>query len=282
MSEQATTPERRESPTAPELPGLSPRSASRRAFVALLERDAWVTFKRDLPAFLAQSLMQPLFFLFIFGRVLPEIGQAGPQYGDQLLPGIVALTTFITALQNTSLPLVIEFSFTKEIEDRLLAPLSATLVGVEKIVFASVRAIIAAVLIFPLAAIVLPNGVDLGAINYPALLLLLVAGATAGAAVGLLLGTSVPANKINVVFAVVLTPLIFTGATFYPWQALDGLRWFQILTLANPLTYVSEGMRGAMTETPHLAAGWVVLGLGLATAAFMAAGLRGFLGRAVD
>ena len=241
-----------------------------------------MTFKRDLAAFLAQSLMQPLFFLFIFGRVLPSIGQAGPQYGDQLLPGIIALTAFITALQNVALPLVIEFSFTKEIEDRLLAPLSATMVGVEKVVFASLRAVVAALLIFPLAIVVLPGGVDFGAISYPALVVLLVAGSVAGAAVGLLLGTSVPANKINVVFAVVLTPLIFTGATFYPWQALDGLRWFQILTLANPLTYISEGMRAAMTDTPHLGAGWVVLGLGLSTAAFLAAGLRGFLGRAVD
>jgi ABC-2 type transport system permease protein len=280
MSEQTT--ERAQSPTAPELPELSPRAASRRAFLALLERDAWVTFKRDLAAFLAQSLMQPLFFLFIFGRVLPTIGQAGPSYGAQLLPGIIALTTFITALQNTSLPLVIEFSFTKEIEDRLLAPLSATLVGLEKVAFASIRAIIAALLIFPLAMIVLPAGVDWGAISVLPLAALLVAGAAAGAAVGLLLGTSVPANKINVVFAVVLTPLIFTGATFYPWQALGGLRWFQLLTLANPLTYVSEGMRGAMTGTPHLATGWVVLGLGVSIAVFVAAGLRGFLGRAVD
>lgn len=279
MSEQTTS---RESPTAPELPELSPRTASRRAFVALLERDAWVTFKRDLSAFLAQSLMQPLFFLFIFGRVLPEIGQAGPQYGDQLLPGIVALTAFITALQNVALPLVIEFSFTKEIEDRLLAPLSATMVGVEKVVFASLRAVIAALLIFPLAVVVLPAGVDFGAISYLPLAALLVGGSVAGAAVGLLLGTSVPANKINVVFAVVLTPLIFTGATFYPWQALDGLRWFQLLTLANPLTYISEGMRAAMTDTPHLGAGWVVLGLVISTAGFTVAGLRGFLGRAVD
>ena len=270
------------SQTAPEPPQLSPRAAQVRAFVALLERDAWVTFKRDLPAFLAQSLMQPLFFLFIFGRVLPEIGQAGPQYGEQLLPGIIALTTFITALQNTSLPLVIEFSFTKEIEDRLLAPLSAELVGLEKVLFASARAIVAALLIIPLAAVVLPGGVDLGAFGWLPFAGLLVAGSLVGAAVGLVLGTSVPANRINVVFAVILTPLIFTGATFYPWQALDGLRWFQVATLANPLTYISEGMRGALTDTPHLAAGWVVLGLAIGIAVFVAAGLRGFLKRAID
>ena len=43
-----------------------------------------------------------------------------------------------------------------------------------------------------------------------------------------MLGTAVPPNRISVAFALVLTPLIFTGATFYPWQALERLRWFQV------------------------------------------------------
>ena len=99
------------------------RAVQLRAFFALCERDLWVTVRHEPVAFLAQALLQPIFFLFVFGRVLPEIGAAGPRLRDQLLPGIMALTLVLTALQNTALPLVIEFSFTKEIEDRLLAPL---------------------------------------------------------------------------------------------------------------------------------------------------------------
>ena len=74
---------------------------------------------------------------------------------------------------------------------------------------------------------------------------------------GLVLGTAVPPNRISVAFAIVLTPLIFTGAAFYPWAALDSLRWFQVVTLFNPLTYVSEGMRAALTSVaaPRAAAG---------------------------
>ena len=90
---------------------------------------------------------------------------------------------------------------------------------------------------------------------------MLLIGPLAGAAVGLVLGTAVDARQINVVFAVVLTPLLFTGATFYPWAALDSLRWFQVITLINPLTYVSEGLRAAVTDAPHLGNGWIALGL---------------------
>ena len=258
------------------------RATGPRAFLGLLQRDIWNTLRHELGGFLAQSLMQPLAFLFVFGLVLPKIGAADESYATQLLPGIIALTLVLTALQNVALPLVIEFSYTKEIEDRLMAPVSPLMVGVEKLVFATGRSLIAAVLILPLGALILPNGLQTGGAHWGIFALLLVVGGFAGASIGLVLGTMVPPNRINIIFAVALTPLIFTGATFYPWQLLDSLRWFQVLTLFNPLTYVSEGMRAALTESPHLGAGWIALGLAVSTSVFLILGLRGFIRRAVD
>ncbi|HET6508636.1 MAG TPA: ABC transporter permease [Baekduia sp.] len=260
----------------------APTATPMRAFLALCERDFWVAFRRQLGGFLAQTLLQPVFYLFIFGRVLPEIGAAGRSYGTQLLPGVIALTLFFTALQNTALPLVIEFSFTKEIEDRLLAPLPAWAVGVQKLVVAAVRGIVGAIIILPFAAIILPGGVQFSDISWLGFVAVLLIGPLAGAAVGLVLGTAVEARQINVVFAVVLTPLLFTGATFYPWAELDSLRWFQIITLINPLTYVSEGLRAALTASPHLGTGWIALGLVGWTIVFGFIGVRGFEKRAID
>ena len=88
--------------------------------------------------------------------------------------------------------------------------------------------------------------------------------------------------RVTLTFAVVLTPLIFTGATFYPWAALSDLRWFQILTLLNPLTYVSEGMRACLTDTPHMATGWIALGLVVSLGVTSFLGTRGFVRRAVN
>jgi ABC-2 type transport system permease protein len=254
----------------------------RTAFFALCGRDLWVTARHETVSFLAQALLQPLFFLFVFGRVLPEIGAARGAYGSQLLPGVLALTLVLTSLQNTALPLVIEFSFTKEIEDRLLAPLPVTAVGAQKVLVAALRGIVAGLLILPLGALILPGGIDLGGVDWPGFVAVLIIGSVAGASVGLVLGTAVPPNRISVAFAVVLTPLIFTGATFYPWASLHTLRAFQIVTLFNPLTYVSEGMRAALTDLPHLATGWTALGLVASVALFGALGLRGFDRRAVD
>lgn len=267
---------------APLRPPVEGRRASLTAFFGMLQRDAWVVGRHEFAAFLAQSLLQPMFFLFVFGRVLPSIGAAGGNYGDQLLPGVVGLTLVLTALQNTALPLVIEFSFTREIDDRLLAPLPAWMVGLQKMVFAALRGIVAAVLVIPLAALILPGGIDLHHFEPITFILLLIFGGLAGASVGLVLGTAVPPHRINVVFAIVITPLTFTGATFYPWAGLGRLQWFQDVTLINPLTYVSEGMRASLAGLPHLATHWIVLGIAVSTVLFAGAGLRGFIGRALD
>jgi ABC-2 type transport system permease protein len=253
-----------------------------RTFLALLGRDVWVTVRHDPIAFLAQALLQPVFFLFIFGRVLPDIGAAQGGYGTALLPGVLALTLVLTSLQATALPLVIEFSFTKEIEDRLLAPVPVWAVAVEKIAIAAARGIVAALLILPLGALILPGGIDLSGASWGGFVAILLAGSIAGASVGLLLGTAVPPNRINIAFTVILTPLLFTGATFYPWTLLTNLRWFQVVTLFNPLTYVSEGSRAALTAIPHLGSGWVALGLVGSVAIFGTLGLVFFERRAID
>jgi ABC-2 type transport system permease protein len=258
------------------------RNVQMRAFLALCGRDLWVTVRHEFGSFLAQALLQPIFLLFVFGRVLPQIGAARVGYGTLLMPGVMALTLVLTALQNTALPLVIEFSFTKEIEDRLLAPLPVAAVALQKILIAALRGIIAGLLILPLAALILPGGIHISGPDWPALIAIFVFGSLTAGAMGLVLGTAVPPNRISVAFAVVLTPLIFTGCTFYPWNGLHTLRWFQVLTLINPLTYVSEGLRSSLTRLPHLGSGWIALGLGVSLVLFAVLGTRLFIRRAVD
>ncbi len=119
------------------------------AFWAILRRDISVTF-RDFIPFLLQVLLQPLFFLFIFGTVLPAIGIARQGFGALLLPGIVALTVVTTAIQGVALPLVLDLGFAREIDDRLLAPLPVSLVAIEKVIFAAMRGLVAGTVIFPL------------------------------------------------------------------------------------------------------------------------------------
>jgi ABC-2 type transport system permease protein len=262
-------------------PPTSVRPSVGKAFRALLWRDVFVT-GRELVPFLLQVVLQPVFLLFVFGKVLVELGFASSQYSDVLLPGVIALAAFLTALQNTAFPLVIDFSFTKEIEDRLLAPLPTAMVAIEKIVFATLRALVAAAVMFPIGWWVL-GSLPVEWSYVPVLVLFLVLGSLVGAAIGMTLGTFVTPNRINVVFAVVLTPLLFTGSTQFPWPSLDSLRWFQVVCALNPLTYVSEALRAEMApELPHIPLGVCGLALTGFLVVFVVAGMIGFRRRALD
>jgi ABC-2 type transport system permease protein len=262
------------------VPGL--RSGAIRAFLAICWRDIFVVW-RQLPAFLAQVLLQPLFLLFIFGRVLPDLGFARGAYATTLLPGVIALTIVFTAMQSTALPLVLEFSFTREIEDRLLAPLPVAMVAVQKIVIASLRALVAGAVIFPLGALILGSNFHLSSAHVPLVIVYCVLAALLGSGIGLSMGTFVEPNQINIMFAVIFTPLFFTGCTQYPWALLSRLEWFQIVTLFNPITYASEGLRA--TLVPQMAHMQILISL-LALCGFIivfcSLGVYGFVRRAID
>jgi ABC-2 type transport system permease protein len=227
------------------------RALMLRSFGALLLRDVVVT-GNELAEFLAQVLLQPVFFLFVFGKLLTDLGYTSLDYVSLLFPGLVALTAALTAIQTVAFPLIAEFGWTKEIEDRLLAPLPLWVVMAEKLLFATVRALIAAFMMFPLGLVIL------GSIPFPIsgwglLVVVLLLGSLLGACIGIVIGTFVPVTKISFAFALIFPSLLFTSATQYPLLALAQLRWFQVITAANPITYISEGTRAALVpQIPHI------------------------------
>jgi len=275
---------------SPQQRGFHARSNTRATLTALLaivSRDLLV-IRREALVFLAQTLIQPLFLLFVFGKVLPTIGAASAGFSTLLLPGVVALTVFLTALQGPAVDLARDLGVTREIEDRLLAPLPIALVAIEKVVLAVLRGLLAGALVFPLAFWILGSGYQVRADLLGVLIGLMVLVALVGAALGLLLAVVAPIQSLPVIFALVFTPLIFTGCTYYAWASLSAIKWFQVLTLFNPLTYAAEGLRYAMIPPLHgqapqtLAIGWVVLVLCAAFVLSLWGGLKLFRRRVVS
>jgi ABC-2 type transport system permease protein len=252
-----------------------------RAFLAVLRRDLYVTWG-ELPAFLAQVILQPLFLLFVFGKVLGSLGYTSGDYADLLFPGLLALTAVITGMQTLAFPLVAEFGWTKEIEDRLLAPMPTAMVAAEKVLFAALRSLIATTIMIPIGVVVL-GSIPWRWNGFALFILIVILGSLLGAGLGLVLGTLVQPNRINILFSLVFTPLLFTGSSQYPWPSLDTLRWFQVVTAANPMTYVSEGLRAALIpRVPHIQP-WICLAALVASlAVLMTIGVRGFYRRAID
>ena len=264
-------------PATTAAPTVSPRAA----FRAVLWRDLYVTW-REFPAFIAQVVLQPLFLLFVFGKVLGSLGYTRHGYANLLFPGLLALTVVLTAMQSLSFPLVAEFGWTREIEDRLLAPMPTSYVAAEKVVFATLRAIVATSIMIPIGILVL-GSIPWRWAGFPLFAAALVLGALVGSAFGMLMGTLVQPQRINLLFSLVFTPLLFTGCSQYPWPSLSRLPWFQVVTAANPMTYVSESLRGSMVPAvPHIEPWICIVVLTGAIVVLMTIGVRGFYRRAID
>jgi ABC-2 type transport system permease protein len=253
-----------------------------KTFLAMLARDAHVA-RRNIIPLLLQTFLQPLMFVFIFGRVMVGSGYMPASYKSLLLPGIMALSMIGTGIWAVAMPLIAEFQFTREIEDRLLAPMEISWLAIEKVVAGTLQALAAGLMVIPCAWLLLRPGVEIS-LHAP----LLFAGvallvALFSAVGGLALGCSVEQTHIGLMFSLVVAPMIFFGCTYYPWSALANFPIMQKLVLVNPLVYASEGLRGALApQYPHLPLAAVLAGLVFFDALFLTVGLRQFHKKAVS
>lgn len=253
-----------------------------KTFLAILARDAHVA-RRNIVALLFQTFLQPLMFVFIFGRVMVGSGYLPPSYKSLLLPGIMAICMVGTGIWAVAMPLIAEFQFTHEIEDRLLAPMEISWLAVEKVVAGTLQSLAAGLMVIPAAWLLLRPGVDLR-IPHP-LLFAAVAMLVAlfSATGGLALGCSMEQTHIGLMFSLIVAPMIFFGCTYYPWSALANFPLMQKAVLVNPLVYASEGLRGTMVpQFPHLSMLAVVVALLFFNAFLLVTGLRKFYGKAVS
>ena len=275
------------------VPAGSQLRQSARAFAGLFLRDAYV-LRRELFPFIIRVGMNPLLFLFVFTYVMPHMtggasmnptatmAASGGGFSTVLLPGLMAVGIMFSGIAAVALPLSQEFGITREIDDRVMCPLPVWAVAVEKICFSAVQSVIAACVVFPLA-IWVPTTKPVVHVGSWAFLAVIVglASLVAGA-LGLVIGTSVKPQQIGLIFGVVVIPITFLGCVYYPWAALRPIPVLQVGVLVNPIVYMSEGLRAALTPSlPHMhpfaIVGMLVVFLCLLTGL----GVRGFLRRVI-
>ena len=250
-------------------------------FFALLRRDMRVA-RRELVYFLLRTTMQPLLFIVVFGYLLPKMNFVGRGYQTALLPGILAVSLSFAAIQSVALPMVQDFGWTKEIEDRLLAPVPTRLVAAEKIVAAMIQGVIAAAFVLPIARLVMGPIPALSLSHVGEVTLVVILGSLAFSALGMWLGTAIAPQQIGLMFSVIIAPMLFFGCAYYPWRGLDVLPVMKYAVLIDPMVYVSEGMRGALTPAvPHMPLALVGAALVVIAGFFWIIGVRSFYKRAI-
>jgi len=221
--------------------------------------------------------------VFVFGRVMVTSGMMAGSYRGLLVPGVMGMSMIMTGIQAVAMPLIAEFQFTREIEDRLLAPMRIEWLAVEKILAGMVQALVSGTVVVGVAWLILGTGVGLS-VQEPALFVtVVVLVALFSAAGGLALGCTVGQTQIGLMFSLVLAPMIFFGCVYYPWSALAGFPVIQKLVLLNPLVYASEGLRGTMApQYPHISAIVVAGALAVIDVILIVTGLNRFNAKAVS
>jgi ABC-2 type transport system permease protein len=180
-----------------------------------------------------------------------------------------------------SLPMVQEFGYTREIEDRVLAPMPVWLVAIQKAVWGALSGLFSALLVFPIAAIVPATAVHLD-VHWVILLTLTPLACYTCGALGLTFGTRFDPRTVPLLFGIIVIPITFLGCIYYSWSSLAAIRWLQIVVLANPLVYISEGFRAALTNSPHMSL-WAIYGALIGFAAlFTWLGINGFKRRVLS
>jgi ABC-2 type transport system permease protein len=272
-----------------------PHPTLRKTFAAMMAREFRV-LGRNAPSTFIRAVMQPLLFAFVFAYVMPKIGSGFSVAGSSaaagsvnfatiLVPGLMGSMFLMQGMFGTTMPLVMEFSWQRTIEDRALAPVPIRVLGIQKITAGAIQAFIGATIVFPVVYWVHApgEGPHVHVTNWFLLILVMVASSTLTASLGLWLGTVVDPRKIQMVFAVVLLPITMLGCVYYPWSALHVIRWLQIVELLNPMVYMTEGLRAALTPgIGHMPLWAILLALVGGSLAFGAMAVRTFRNRVVN
>jgi ABC-2 type transport system permease protein len=294
------------SPSAPASPGRPHRiaikptrsvaAASRIALRALILRDL-VVLRKNFGEFVVRTLIQPFLLVFVFLFVFPKIGQgigggaskaSDSAFATVLVPGVVGISIMFQGIQAVAMQLSTEFGYTREIEDRVQAPCPIWLVAISKVLSGAAQGLIAAVIVFPIAAVVHATGVQAHlSVTWWVVLTLIPLACVTMTSLGLLLGTVFEPRNIGLMFGFVVLPLTFLGGTYYQWTRLspvqvDGVHWLQIIVLINPLIYVNEGLRAGLTHASHMHLYIVYPVLIGFCATFLGLGLRKFRGRVLS
>jgi ABC-2 type transport system permease protein len=277
-------------------PTRSVMAASRIALRALILRDLVVLWKSK-GEFVVRTLIQPFLLVFVFLYVFPNIGQgvggsggkaAESAFATVLVPGVVGISIMFQGIQAVAMQLSTEFGYTREIEDRVQAPCPIWLVAASKVLSGAAQGLIAAVIVFPIAAVVHASGVHAHlSVHWWVVLTLIPLACVTMTSLGLLLGTAFEPRNIGLMFGFVVLPLTFLGGTYYQWTRLapvqvGGIHWLQIIVLVNPLIYVNEGMRAGLTHASHMHLYIIYPVLLGFCATFLTFGLRKFRGRVLS
>jgi ABC-2 type transport system permease protein len=241
------------------------------AFLALLRRDFHILMRHIfVTAFSDQS--QSIIWAIVFGIFFPRMHMVSDDFVFVVLPGLVSVTVLMSGINGVLLPLWRDLLGHREIDERLLAPLSIWQVAMEKVAAGTIAGIASGLISIPVLVLIVGQWKAVSP-SWSWLFLMMAISSFISAGFGLTVGAMAGARFSSFLFDVVIGPMIFFGCTYYAWEPLRAIGPVRYLMLVNPLVFISEGLRFAMTpQIPHMSLPLLFTGLIGFSVLFMVAG----------
>lgn len=239
------------------------KSTTLTAFGTMVKRDLIIQL-RDKWEFVFRVAMLPFILILTYGYVLPKIGLLPNDFPNRMFSGMIGMSMLITGIHGTAVPFTMDFNNMREIEDRLLAPVSVRVVAYAKMLVGIIESFIGGLIVLPISLIFMGNALNISISPRQILLLIpvLVLISIASACLGLLVGTIIKPMQIAAMFPGFLMPVVFLGAIFFSWGDLAATSIIQKIVLVNPLVYANEALRAILTpQITHMLILFSILGL---------------------
>jgi ABC-2 type transport system permease protein len=218
---------------------------------------------------LLQSIVSPVIstclYFVVFGAAIgARINEIdGVKYGAFIVPGLIMLMLLTQSIMNASFGIYFP-KFTGTIYEILSAPVSAFEIVIGYVGAAATKSIFLGLIILATASLFVPLH-----IAHPAwMLAFLVLTAFTFSLFGFIIGVWADGfERLQVVPALIITPLTFLGGSFYSINILPPA--WRVVTLFNPVVYLISGFRwsffdiGDVGVAVSLAATGLFLALGL-------------------
>ena len=197
-------------------------------------------FRTLLQSILAPVISTSLYFV-VFGSAIGSRMQSidGVSYGAFIIPGLIMLSLLSESISNASFGIYMP-KWAGTIYELLSAPVSWVETVMGYVGAAATKSVCLGLLILATARIFVPFE-----IAHPfVMLLFLVLTAVTFSLFGFVIGVWADNfQKLQIVPALIITPLTFLGGSFYSISMLPPL--WQKITLFNPVVYLVSGFRWA-------------------------------------
>jgi len=219
----------------------------------------WAIYKFEMARTLRtlwQSVATPvittsLYFIVFGGAIGSRIQSIGDvNYGSFLVPGLIMLSLLTQSIANASIGIYFP-KFTGTVFELLSAPISAVEMVIGFVGAAATKSIVIGLIILITSAFFVPLRID----HPAAMLAFLVLTSVTFSMFGFIIGIWAKGfEQLNVVPALLVTPLTFLGGAFYSIDMLP--EPWRTVSLFNPVVYLVSGFRWSFFGAGDVSVGW--------------------------